>query len=102
MSIENILRNIIREEVSIVLSQSLNEISNRKSPIQKVRIAMPEMMTVEAFAKYIGCSKPTVYGLIHRNTLPYYKPTKRAYFTLSEVNGFLIGRQTFFLYDIFI
>ena len=94
MTIDYVLREIIQEEVNKAILQNLDEIISRVSQIKEPSLAIPDMLTVEAFAKYIGCRKPTIYGLIHRNALPYYKPTgKRVYFKLTEVNEWLVRHR---------
>ena len=42
-------------------------------------------MNIDETAKLIDLTKPTVYGLVHKNKIPYHKKGKRLYFLKSEL-----------------
>jgi len=53
-----------------------------------------ELLTVEQCAEYLSLSKPTIYGLMSKNDIPYMKKGKRCYFCKSEIIDFLkTGRK---------
>ncbi|WP_366183276.1 helix-turn-helix domain-containing protein [Flavobacterium ovatum] len=42
-------------------------------------------MNIDETSKLIDLTKPTVYGLVHKNKIPYHKKGKRLYFLKSEI-----------------
>ncbi|MBK8746360.1 MAG: helix-turn-helix domain-containing protein [Saprospiraceae bacterium] len=45
-------------------------------------------------AKILTLSKPTIYGLVHKNTIPYIKKGKRLYFLKEDlINWVLKGKR---------
>ncbi|MDO6604696.1 helix-turn-helix domain-containing protein [Arenibacter palladensis] len=42
-------------------------------------------LTIEEVALLISLSKFTIYGLVHKNKIPYHKQGKRLYFLKSEI-----------------
>lgn len=42
-------------------------------------------VNIDETSKLIDLSKPTVYGLVHQNKIPYHKKGKRLYFLKSEI-----------------
>jgi excisionase family DNA binding protein len=49
----------------------------------------PELHTVGSLSKLLNLSIPTIYGLTHRNSIPYIKKGKRLYFRHSEIMNWL-------------
>lgn len=43
-------------------------------------------LTIERASEYLGLKKSTIYHWIHQNKIPYYKPTKRVFFSRLELN----------------
>ena len=48
-----------------------------------------ELLTVQACAKFLNLSVPTIYGKISRNELPFMKKSKRVYFLKADLIKFL-------------
>lgn len=46
-------------------------------------------MSITDTSKLIDLTKPTVYGLVHQNKIPYHKKGKRLYFLKSEILAWL-------------
>ena len=46
-------------------------------------------LNIEEAAKLIHLSKYTIYGLVHRNAICYYKRGRRLYFLKSEILDWL-------------
>lgn len=42
-------------------------------------------LTIDETAKLIDLAKTSVYGLVHKNKIPYHKKSKRLYFLKSEI-----------------
>jgi len=50
---------------------------------------------IDDAAKIINLSKPTIYGLVHKNKIPYRKKGKRLYFLKSELIAWInSGKRT--------
>lgn len=48
-----------------------------------------DLLTVQATAKFLSLSVPTVYGLISKGELPVMKRSKRCYFSKVELINYL-------------
>lgn len=75
---------MISEEGIKVLADQITEnitkaINTSKSSNEVV------FMSIDETAKLINLTKPTVYGLVHQNNIPYHKKGKRLYFLKSEI-----------------
>lgn len=46
-------------------------------------------LLVQQASEYLSLTIPTVYGLIHRNEIPYYKRGKRVYFLEKDLEAWL-------------
>lgn len=68
--------NLISDQVAEKVLKNLNP-SN--SSIEDI------FMNIDETSKLIDLSKPTVYGLVHQNKIPYHKKGKRLYFLKSEI-----------------
>lgn len=77
------LRQLIREEVQAVLSTipGLPRIEANEG-----------FITVDQTADFIKLAKPTIYGLIHRNKIPFHKSGKKVLFKKSELEDWLNNR----------
>ncbi|MFE3866472.1 helix-turn-helix transcriptional regulator [Flavobacterium sp. LS2P90] len=42
-------------------------------------------LNIDEAAKLIDLAKTSVYGLVHKNKIPYHKKSKRLYFLKSEI-----------------
>jgi len=68
---------------------AINELVNRitdklnlslgRDPLQE-----DEFMTIDELAKFISMTKGSIYGLVHKNAIPYHKKGK-LYFLKSEI-----------------
>lgn len=50
-----------------------------------------KFLTIEETAEMINLTKPTVYGLVHRNRIPFIKKGKRLYFEKIEIINWIKG-----------
>lgn len=49
------------------------------------RIQEDELLTIDEAAKFVKLSKPTLYGLVHKRTIPFSKKGKRLYFQKQQL-----------------
>lgn len=49
----------------------------------------PDFITIEATAEILSLSVPTVYGLVHKKQIPFYKKRGRLYFKPDEIFSWL-------------
>ena len=42
-------------------------------------------MNIDQVSSFIDLSKPTVYGLTHKQKIPYFKASKQQYFKKSDI-----------------
>lgn len=48
-----------------------------------------DIFDIKEVAVYIKLTVPTIYGLVHKNKMPYYKKGKKLYFRKDEKNEWL-------------
>ena len=44
-----------------------------------------KLMTIQQAAELLNLAVPTLYGLVYRSAIPYYKRNKRLYFSQKEI-----------------
>ncbi len=72
--------NLISDQVAEKILQNLNLSNSSHEDV---------FMNIDETAKLIDLSRPTVYGLVHKNKIPYHKKGKRLYFLKSEILAWL-------------
>lgn len=76
---------------NILLEEIIQKISDRVSDniikaINPAKTAEEDrFLTIDETSKFIDLAKASVYGLVHRNKIPYHKKSKRLYFLKSEI-----------------
>lgn len=80
------------------VSQLLTKLDKIETLLTKPHIEQApekdELLTVQAAAKFLSLSVPTVYGLISKGELPVMKRSKRCYFSKVELINYLkAGRK---------
>ena len=75
------------EIINIISDQIAEKVLKNLNPIN----SSPEdaFMNIDDTSKLIDLTKPTVYGLVHQNKIPYHKKGKRLYFLKSEILSWL-------------
>lgn len=78
-----------KNQIFLMDDNAINELVNRitdklnfslgKEPFQE-----DEFMTIEELSKFISMTKGSIYGLVHKNAIPYHKKGK-LYFLKSEI-----------------
>ena len=78
---------IINEAVEKTLTRHL---SPPKAPPQD----LPELIGVKMTTEMLNLSVPTIYGLVHTRSIPYYKRRQRLYFKRDEIERWIAaGRR---------
>jgi excisionase family DNA binding protein len=72
--------NLISDQVAEKILKNLNSSNSSHEDV---------FMNIDETAKLIDLSRPTVYGLVHKNKIPYHKKGKRLYFLKSEILAWL-------------
>lgn len=70
------LIKVISERVSDNILKKINSSATNEEVI---------FLNIDDAAKMIDLAKPTLYGLVHQNKIPYHKKSKRLYFLKSEI-----------------
>lgn len=91
MSFESVLRDlltpIIRDAVRIALAEY-------GSPAHESRESNPDLMDVKMTAALLHLSVPTIYGLVHKRSIPFYKRGQRLYFKREDIEKWVdAGRR---------
>ena len=83
------------------LPKQVNELSKQLEAIERLLLEKKteqpeadELLTVEQCADFLQLSKPTIYGLISKGSIPVMKRSKRCYFSKVELMDYLkAGRK---------
>lgn len=76
--------NVLFEELIKVISEKVSDniiktINSSSTPEEVI------FLNIDDTAKLINLAKPTVYGLVHQNKIPFLKKGKRLYFKKCEI-----------------
>ncbi len=74
---------LTEDEIENLVERITNNL--KKSYESQNRIQENEFLTIDEAAKLVKLSKPTLYGLVHKKSIPYSKKGKRLYFQKSEL-----------------
>ena len=86
----NMLFEELIKKISERVSENVLQSINTSSPVE-----VPNFLTIDEAAKLINLTKPTVYGLVHQNKIPYLKKGKRLYFVKVDLLEWInSGNQT--------
>ena len=77
---------LFSEEDIIVIAKHISENIKRELQIQTQKVVLEEeFLNIEELTKLIGLTKPTIYGHVHRNTIPYIKKGKMLRFSKLDI-----------------
>jgi len=76
----NILFEEIIQRISDQVTDNIIKTINTSTTPEEDRF-----LTIDETAKLIDLAKTSVYGLVHKNKIPYHKKSKRLYFLKSEI-----------------
>ncbi|MFD2891180.1 helix-turn-helix domain-containing protein [Flavobacterium chuncheonense] len=62
-----------------------------KIELQNTTTVTPEekFLNIDELSKFIGLTKPTIYGHVHRNSIPFIKKGKMLRFSKSDILNWL-------------
>ena len=79
---------MLSEEGIKVLAEQITE--NIKKAINPSNSSIEDVfMNIDETAKLVNLAKPSIYGLVHQNRIPYHKKGKRLYFLKSQIIDWL-------------
>lgn len=81
---------MLSEEGIKVLVEQIT--ANIKKELQFTSTATPtedKFLNIEELSKLIGLTKPTIYGHVHRNTIPFIKKGKMLRFSKQDILNWL-------------
>lgn len=100
----NIYFVLLRYKITNAMELTFNELPKAVSALQETvnnieRLLLAkskeeqsekdELLTVKDAAIFLSLSVPTVYGLIHKGSIPFMKRSKRCYFSKIELINYL-------------
>lgn len=63
----------------------LLDLKHKPAPAPPEKTAQDELLTIQQTAELLNLSVPTIYGLVHRRSIPVMKKTKRLYFSKQSI-----------------
>lgn len=76
----NILFEEIIRKISDQVTDNIMKAINTSTTPEEDRF-----LTIDETSKIIDLAKPSIYGLVHKNKIPFHKKSKRLYFLKSEI-----------------
>lgn len=88
---EHLFREFLTPIINEVVDRAIaRHMSKPVTPLQD----MPELIGVKMTAELLHLSVPTIYGLVHTRSIPYYKRRQRLYFKRDEIEKWIAcGRR---------
>jgi excisionase family DNA binding protein len=84
--IKELLTPIIEQAVDHALARHLPQ--HNESQRQQ---SLPELLDVKMTAEFLHLSVPTIYGLIHKREIPFYKRSGRLLFRRDDLDKWIAG-----------
>lgn len=70
-----------------------NEIKGLKDKINLSTTSENEIMDINEVSNYLKMSVPTIYGRVHRKTIPFYKNGKKLFFKKSDLENYFFSNR---------
>ena len=87
---------MISDEGIKVLAEQITKNLKKELQTQPQNVTQEdEFLNIDELSKLIGLTKPTLYGHVHRNTIPYIKKGKMLRFSKQDILNWLdTGKST--------
>jgi excisionase family DNA binding protein len=79
---------LTEESISKLAEQITANISKQLQPTTSA-LSEDEFLNIEELSKLIGLTKPTIYGHVHRKTIPFIKKGKMLRFSKKSILNWL-------------
>ncbi len=95
MENHNTFESLFREFITPIINEAVDRaITRHMSQPVTPQQDMPELIGVKMTAELLHLSVPTIYGLVHTRSIPYYKRRQRLYFKRDEIEKWIAaGRR---------
>lgn len=80
-----IIYQLTEHQITVLAERISANISSTLQSTSKVPQLQDIFLDVTQLSKLLDLSVQTIYGLVHRNKIPYHKPGKKLYFLKSEI-----------------
>jgi len=80
---------ILDQEGIKTLAELISKNINSENPISSKGSNDDEFLNIQEVSKLIGLTKPTIYGHVHRNTIPCIKKGKMLRFSKKDILNWL-------------
>lgn len=76
-----------------IILEKLNSIEKALEKLNTTKKEVDDFMNIEQVSSFIGLSKQTIYGLTHKQKIPYFKASKRLYFKKSDIVNWITSSK---------
>jgi len=98
MERENTLESALAEFLSPIIEKALVRALARTQGFKQEPVKIkpyPDLFDIKMAAEYLHLAVPTIYGLVQRATIPFYKKGKRLYFKKEDLEKWIgTGRKS--------
>lgn len=98
MERENTFESALIEFLSPIIEKALERVLARTQGLRQEPVKIkpyPDLFDIKMTAEYLHLAVPTIYGLVQRATIPFYKKGKRLYFKKEDLEKWIeTGRKS--------
>jgi predicted DNA-binding transcriptional regulator AlpA len=76
-----------------IILEKLNSIEKAIEKLKAVSNDEEDFMNIDQVSSFVGLAKPSVYGLVHKQKIPYFKASSRLYFKKSEIVNWITSSR---------
>ena len=81
---------MLSEEGIKVLAEQITENIKNELLIQTQKVTQgDEFLNIDELSEFVSLAKPTIYGHVHRNTIPFIKKGKMLRFSKNDILNWL-------------
>ena len=88
-TMEQVFLSLTKSDFQELLASTVNSCLKQIPELPPSTTPQDELLTVPQAAEFLSLSVPTIYGLLHKGSIPSMKQGKRVYFSKQELLAWL-------------
>ncbi|KAF0197138.1 MAG: hypothetical protein FD166_2097 [Bacteroidetes bacterium] len=101
MEVTNSLETLLREMLTPIINEAVDKAIERHYSVTSApQSDQNELLDIKKTAEILFLSVPTIYGLVSKRSIPYYKRGKRLYFRKDDLLKWIAGSRRMTTYEI--
>lgn len=94
--LKELLRQVIREEIDKTMERHLPALTAQQQATPHIRYegeTAQEFMDTKKAADYLSLARSTLYILIYKKAIPYFKSTRKVYFRKADLDAYIMKKR---------